>query len=267
MKKIIDVSVVIPCFNCEATISRAIDSILNQTNLPSEVILVNDCSDDNTKVILDDLKLPEDVRLIVIHLETNKGPAYARNIGIDSCRNRLISFLDADDSWHPRKLEIQYDVMQSNLDVILSGHLTRLRLNDFEKGELDAWRVRSISFRRLLFKNYFNTPSVMIRKSNLRFPEDIRYAEDYFFWLSMANEGGRILFIDAALGFVHKPFYGYSGLSQSLKVMHFHEVKVLKHYSKNKHLSRGFVELAILFARFKYLVRLLRSSKLRIIGR
>lgn len=259
MPVISEVTVVVPCYNCEDTIERAFKSILQQTHLPNEIILVNDCSIDNTSLILNDLRAPEEIELIILNLETNKGPARARNIGIERSSNDLIAFLDADDTWHPKKLEIQLRVMTENPQCAISGHIVEYKNESRVSSLKEVYAFREVKFRQLIFKNYFNTPSVIIRRGGLRFPDNFRFAEDYYFWLAIANEGGQLLFIDSVLGFVHKPFYGHSGLSSSLSLMHNYEIIALSCFRKNKHVHPSYVAAAIFFARLKYVVRIFRA--------
>lgn len=251
-------SVVIPCFNCSSTIERAISSILNQSIIPNQIIAINDCSSDNTEYLLSMMDIPDGVDYRIINLHENSGPAHARNIGIDNASNDLIAFLDSDDTWHPRKIEIQYRLMHQNPELALSGHRVRMMPEVGNNSLCDEAKLKKISFKKLIFKNYFNTPSVMIRKSDLRFPESLKYAEDFYFWLSISNAGGNMIYIDATLAFVHKPFYGHSGLSQSLKKMHMSEIFVLSRFFENRQSSRKIIGLAIKFARLKYLVRKFR---------
>jgi glycosyltransferase involved in cell wall biosynthesis len=92
-----EISVVIPLFNKELYIRRAIDSVLSQINLPNEIIIVDDGSTDNSLNVVKAMTNPR-VKLIS---QTNAGECAARNRGIDEASNPLIAFLDADDEWKP----------------------------------------------------------------------------------------------------------------------------------------------------------------------
>lgn len=258
MKNIVNVAVVVPCYNCEDTIIRAFNSILNQAVLPRQIIMVNDCSTDGTANLIDQLEVLEGIHLRVIHLDKNAGPANARNIGIEESNCEFIAFLDADDTWHPMKIKIQHDVMVGNPDCALSGHKVVFKQHDENIDLMTLPPLCDITFNKLIFKNYFNTPSVMIRRTDLRFPADLRYAEDFYFWLLISSRRGRLIFIDGILGYVHKPFYGHSGLSASLSLMHQFELIVLKRFLKSD-ASFVLVCLAMAFARFKYILRLLKA--------
>jgi teichuronic acid biosynthesis glycosyltransferase TuaG len=124
------ISVIIPCYRCSETIERAVDSIAQQTLLPSEVFLIEDASNDNGKTLqflyLLQKKFQDKFKIEVIPLATNSGPGTARNAGWDKATSRYIAFLDADDAWHPQKLEMQFNWMEAHPEVSLTGHLTKI---------------------------------------------------------------------------------------------------------------------------------------------
>jgi glycosyltransferase involved in cell wall biosynthesis len=98
------ITVIIPAFNAQASIERAVKSVLDQTSGPVELIVVNDCSSDNTQLLLQNLE--KEVRnLRVISNKFNKGAAAARNQGIDAANGEWITFLDADDYFDLKYIE------------------------------------------------------------------------------------------------------------------------------------------------------------------
>ncbi|MGB3532292.1 MAG: glycosyltransferase [Microcoleaceae cyanobacterium] len=112
------VSIIIPAYNCEKYIERAVKSVLEQTYKNYEVIVVDDGSTDNTRNIL---KLYDDV--IQYHYQNNQGAAIARNYGCQIAQGELLAFLDADDFFLPNKLEEQIAVFDANstIDLVQSG--------------------------------------------------------------------------------------------------------------------------------------------------
>jgi glycosyltransferase involved in cell wall biosynthesis len=103
------VSVIIPTYNRAETVSRAIDSALDQTHEDLEVLVVDDGSSDETESVLESY---DDDRVRPIYHETNRGANVARNTGIEHARGKYIAFLDSDDEWLPEKLEAQLDVLE-----------------------------------------------------------------------------------------------------------------------------------------------------------
>lgn len=104
------ISVIIPTYNREKTILRSVNSVLNQTIKNLEVIVVDDCSTDNTVQLLEKI---EDKRLRVLKHKTNKGACEARNTGILNAKGDYIAFQDSDDAWRHNKLELQIAAMDT----------------------------------------------------------------------------------------------------------------------------------------------------------
>jgi glycosyltransferase involved in cell wall biosynthesis len=107
---------VIPAFNAGASIARAIKSVLSQTLLPDEIIVVDDGSGDNTRE--ETLRFGDKVRYI---RQENQGPGQARNTGIKAAKSTWIAFLDSDDEWMPNRLEAQIGLLRRNPDLMWCG--------------------------------------------------------------------------------------------------------------------------------------------------
>ena len=120
------VSVVIPCYRCGLTVRRALASIVQQSSRPQEVILVDDASGDDTWSTLTAFEAAHPGWVRLVQLPHNRGAASARNAGWAVATQPCIAFLDADDAWHPEKIEIQYDYMKRNPEVLLCGHRHRV---------------------------------------------------------------------------------------------------------------------------------------------
>lgn len=219
----IDVTVVIPSFNSESTIYRAVASIAAQSLLPKRVIIVDDFSADQKLIqnefqrILDDFgdKFSLSLELQAI----NGGPAKARNHGWNLAQSRYIAFLDADDSWHPQKLEIQYGAMERHPGYALTGHGYAVVDPATPPANLTysgAQDPRLVTSRELLLRNWFCTPGVMLRRElTTRFSEKKRRSEDYLLWLEIAFSGNKVGFIDLPLARLYKAAYGSGGLSSA----------------------------------------------------
>jgi glycosyltransferase involved in cell wall biosynthesis len=135
------VSVVIPVYNGEQTIKRALDSVFSQTFTSMEVIVVDDASTDQTLAILTQYA---DKRLAIIRSPQNRGAAAARNTGIAASKGRRIAFLDADDVWMPAKIERQVELLErssmpvaacaTGYDIEKNGRRFAVELNLTPKG-------------------------------------------------------------------------------------------------------------------------------------
>lgn len=111
------VSIITPTYNSGNYLTETIESVLKQTCIDWELLIVDDCSVDNSKEIAKRYSL-DDCRIKTIQLKQNSGAAIARNRAIEIARGRFIAFLDSDDMWLPHKLETQIKFMQEN-DVAL----------------------------------------------------------------------------------------------------------------------------------------------------
>lgn len=213
------VTVVIPCFRCRDTIFRAVESVARQSARPLEVILVDDHSADATLQTLELIanQYPKDW-IKVIALEQNGGPGSARNAGWVAAQGEYVAFLDADDAWHPKKLELQYSWMHAHPEVALTGHGTmRLKADEILDAPIGLLSGHPITARKLLLSNRFPARSVMVRKDiPFRFSPGKRHSEDYLLWLQIVLNGLPAQYLNAVLAFSYKADFGGAGLSAHL---------------------------------------------------
>lgn len=258
----ISVTVVIPCFRCVDTIQRAVDSVFRQTSKPLEIIIVDDASGEDTLDVLRKIELEHAGWIKVIALEENLGAASARNAGWAIATQPYIALLDADDSWHPEKLRIQYEYMQNNPDTTLSGHQCAL-LRDSETPPVLPKNLHAtkISAGSLLFKNAFSTPTVMLKRDiPFRFQEGVRYSEDILLWQQIAFAGLQVVRIESPLAYVHKPFYGAGGLSAQLWEMEKGELNNFVVLYQAGSISLPQYAVATFFSIIKFIKRLLVTT-------
>ena len=190
------VSVVIPVFNGEGFLREAVQSVreavlvLDQKYSEVEIIIVDDGSTDGTETVA--RSLSETVRYL--H-QTNKGPAAARNRGIEHAQGSLIAFADADDLWPEAKLKLQLPYLIEDLGIeIVMGRIQQVRLSKTVDGQTQAEEFAEPAFS-------VNLGSAVIRKPVFErvglFDETMRYSEDVD-WFMRAREGGvAITTIDA----------------------------------------------------------------------
>lgn len=112
------VSIVMPCHNDAEYLKDSISSVIAQTYQNWELLVVNDCSTDNSIEIV---KSFNDGRIKVFKNEKNSGAAFSRNVAIENAKGRYIAFLDSDDYWYPTKLEKQIEFMEEN-HYLFSAH-------------------------------------------------------------------------------------------------------------------------------------------------
>ncbi len=218
------VSVVIPVYNAEKTIIACLDSVNNQTYPDIEIIVVNDGSTDQTTKLLEDYQ-NFSLRSVRIFTQKNAGPSVARNFGISLAKGEYIAFLDADDRWVNDKIENQLKVFESDYSIGLVAGLISVGKS---VGDKEKFGVKQVSFKKLIYKNYFVTSTVVCKKSslsNICFNNLQKYAEDYRVWLEVAASGVKCVVLQQYVTIMNnKPLYGYAGLSANLWAMEKGEI-------------------------------------------
>jgi glycosyltransferase involved in cell wall biosynthesis len=182
------VSVVMPAHDAERYIGRPIASVLAQTWRQLELIIVDDASRDGTLALIEE-QARTDPRIRIVRLSPNGGVAMARNAGIAAARGNYVGFLDSDDWWHPRKLELQLAWMQRSGARVSYAAYDRMAEAD---GALLS-RVRppaSVSYTDMLKSNRIGNLTGMYERDL----GDVAFRrighEDYVFWLEMVRRAG-----------------------------------------------------------------------------
>ncbi len=184
------VSVIIPTFNRGMFLERAVASVLKQTLLCSELIIVDDGSTDNSSEILRKISLSARTT-IRIYRQENKGPAAARNVGVRAARFPFVAFLDSDDHWHKRKLELQYqslaDQSQYRISYTQEKWLRRGHYLNQKKKHLPR---HGDIFDHCLKLCVVGMSTVMMQKELFEhigfFDESLPCCEDYDLWLRVS---------------------------------------------------------------------------------
>lgn len=227
------VSVVIPCYLCQDTIERAVLSVLRQTMLPREILLVDDASPDEGGTLRALKKLAEHygnlLSIQVVESAENGGPGSARNRGWELACQPYIAFLDADDIWFPQKIECQYIWMRDHPEYVLTCHqqaLLRCGSGSVEGGLVfDDVGYDDIYAGKLLYFNVVPTRTVILKRElPYKFLEGKRYSEDYLLWLTIVSNGGRAAKLEPTLAGAFKPDFGVDGLSSRLIKMEIGEL-------------------------------------------
>lgn len=177
------VSVIIPTYNRAHILARSIDSVLNQTYKHLELIIIDDCSDDNTEEFL--LKNYNDTRIRYIKQLDNQGSNAARNRGIKEAFGDFIAFQDSDDAWFSHKLEVLVpELLNSPDNVGAIFHKTRLNKFDGSTSEYPLCYILPKNFHQAsLLQNYVGTVSLIIKKHFIQkiggFDEELPRLQDW----------------------------------------------------------------------------------------
>ncbi|PEL13554.1 glycosyltransferase family 2 protein [Bacillus sp. AFS017336] len=180
------VSIILPTHNSENYIQLTVNSILNQVYQNFELIVIDDCSTDNTVKIIEKY-ISMDNRITLIKLEKNLGAAKARNIGLEKSTGRYIAYIDADDLWEPNKLETQIDFMRNNnIGFCFTSYYV---INSIGEKLKIIKMPNTINYNRYLKNTIIQTCTVMVdttlvEKSNLVMP-DLRRGQDAATWLKI----------------------------------------------------------------------------------
>ena len=201
------ISVVIPAYNAEIFILNALNSVEKQTLCPHEIFVINDGSIDNTQAIVSNYAAHHQKLSIVLIDQENKGIGAARNRGIHQASGDIISFLDADDVWYPKKLERIHLIYeeQPDIDVIYHAAMEIMPNETRKKTKHLPLPIHAYTFL-LLYGNQLITSATSVKKRSIKeagyFSTDMQYnsAEDYDLWLKLARNSAKFYYIDEIYG-------------------------------------------------------------------
>jgi glycosyltransferase involved in cell wall biosynthesis len=202
----VKVSAIIPAYNAEAHLARAVTSLLS-TRLDSlEIVIIDDGSSDSTFLLAERLTSEHCGRFLLLQHpgRAHRGAAASRNLGIARSSGDLICFLDADDFVYPHRFEVALPLLKERKKVDAVYELCRLVLGPGAAQEASLWR-ENLNFgidvacegellrAKLLGGSVWATSAIVVRRELVQavgpFPEGVRYAEDLDLWLRMACIG------------------------------------------------------------------------------
>jgi len=261
------ISIVIPTYNDFTNLKDNIEKIINQSFNDFEIIIINDCSTDETEKYLSSFN---NTKVNFFSLEKNKGPGYARNIGIKKAKGKWISFLDSDDRWNDNRLrEISKFLINNNqYDLICHNELQINKLNGKKKKLFYGPLKRNNPYKDLLLNgNRFSTSATILKKkflldNNILFNEDRKFfsVEDYDFWLKCMIFNANFKYIKSFLGYyyVHNQNITNNILKHKknyLRVLYHHTFQIQKFENKKLTLWKELYikyncEIAIIYLKY-----------------
>lgn len=200
MKKSPFISIVLPSYNSARVIGQTIESVLAQTYGNFELLIIDDCScDDTYKIILEYQK--RDKRIKIFRNEKNCGVAYSRNFGVFQAISDWIAFIDSDDLWCADKLEKQVDIINKDPEVEFIFTGVSFIKSDGTRYNYTMSVPPFVTFKRLLKQNIIVCSSVVIKKDWIRrFPMHSDQAhEDFIEWLTLLKHGIKNVGLDEQL--------------------------------------------------------------------
>ncbi|MFD2554228.1 glycosyltransferase family 2 protein [Sphingobacterium tabacisoli] len=255
----VKISVVIPMYNSEKAIERALSSVINQTYKGTfEIIVVNDGSTDSSAKVVEDFKIRNPDSVIKLINQENGGVSRARNTGLKNATGDFIALLDSDDAWYEEKIDVQLEIFNNNSEVDFLG----ASFEGFGLKNKAIGGLIKIEFKMLLFKNYFQPSTILFRRKVLDnvgwFDETQRYAEEGNYFMRVAKlfncyflNRNLIFFGDGKAGF------GESGLSANLKEMEKGELKNLKFVYTQGWINTAMYASTVCYSLLKYFRRVI----------
>lgn len=225
------VSVIIPTYGRFDLLIKAIESVLKQRTSNIEIIVVDDGSIDNTEVDVKTYgKLVKYIRIVHSGL-----PAVVRNVGLCEAQGEYVAFLDDDDSWEEKKLEIQLLAMKENNCLAGCTNALRVRKGLNNSNYFPISLPMILTFRDLLKENYVICSSVIMHQSVIKkignFPENpsLKAIEDYSLWLRVATQTNWLFIPEPLVRYTDSPSLSIRRESDSVFEQ---KRRVLKNFSK-----------------------------------
>lgn len=228
-------SVIIPCYNCNDTIGRTLDSVASQDFQNFELIVVDDGSTDESVSVVEDWAGLHPGIPCLVKSQPNRYQGAARNTGIRLSHGKFVAFLDADDVWEPPKLTRCFEEIENHPEIDVVCHNEWLVREGIRVGQISAGP--HYTYEDMLFHGNCLSPSAtIVRKEWLEkvkgFDEspELFCVEDYDLWMRLAREGAKI-------SYIHEPMGEYTVDRRNTtvlkaKLFHQNELNLLeKHYA------------------------------------
>lgn len=237
------ISVIMPAYNAAKFIAESINSVIAQTYTHWELIIVDDGSEDDLKIIVEKFS-DKDTRIKYVYQQNSK-QGKARNTGIENAKGELIAFIDADDIWKPQLLEKQIELITSTgADLVFSNIIIIDKEGNMtdEHPIVSAEKLEGISgIKILLQKNIIAVTTVVAKKDAIikaggfKTSDKLQYAEDYDLWLRMLANGNRFWCNQSILAFYRKHEKQSTKLLQS---KYLQILEIIKNFPVDKSLQK-----------------------------
>lgn len=227
--KSIKVSIITPAYNASKYISTTIDSVLAQTHQNWEMIIVNDCSKDNTADVVRRYTV-KDSRIKLLEHTKNLGVAAARNTAIDAAIGDYIAFLDSDDLWLPYKLEKQLYFMHTNQYVLTYTAYQKFNTDTGQRGKIVRAK-KTMTAQEIYGNTSIGCLTVIVnRKAVGEFHMPLlKHTEDNCTWQEILGRGYTAYGLNEVLALYRE---GNSSLTSSKKKAAMQQWKIYREYYK-----------------------------------
>lgn len=257
------VSVIIPVYNAQETIVRALNSVVKQSIKPFEIIIINDGSSDMSLSIINTYIRNHELFNFNFINKKNGGVSSARNAGLKIAKGDYIAFLDSDDEWLFDKTEKQLSILQNNnlnIDFVAT-------LRNYEKLTFPYKIINNkfayINLKKLLIKVVGQTSTAIFKRKILDntglFDESQKYSEDANYWMRIALKNKMIILNETlVITGGGKPSFGFSGLSSNVKGMELGVQKNIDEMYSSSELNVYEYMLFKSLSKLKYFIRIIK---------
>ena len=224
------ITVIVIAYNAEKFISRCIESIIHQSFVDYELLIINDGSTDNTKKIIDDYqtKYPQ---IQSIH-QKNQGVAFSRQKGLDLASGQYTIFVDADDWIEPEMIGTLYCIaIQEDADIVFSDFLEEIESGTFYRKQQPKSRDSKEVLKQMLVDLHGGLCNKLIRRdlyvrTGIRFIETLNYREDECLLIRLLSTGCRVSYVDKAFYHYDKKVNNHSISNLSVSIPPIRECDV-----------------------------------------
>lgn len=232
------ISVIIPYYNDSIAIERTLNSIISQTILPAEIIIVDDCSEDSEKLndIVNAFRKNTNIDIRIHRNKTNKNGAYSRNLGINLASSKYIALLDADDFWEKNHLELNSIAIKNNIDFLYSNYISYNRDRTIEVKVTNHKKLEN-KFDILFYSppqtNSFFFLKEKVVSSGVLFDESLRRHQDWDFLIKALSSDLSVEYFDLSTSFYCESHRDYKSRVNFDSMIYFW-IKNFKIFSRKK---------------------------------
>ena len=270
------ISIIIPYYNNSNFLNRLFITLVDYLNEDCEIIIIDDCSSNEEYIkLIRKVESYNASNIMVLRNEKNYGASFSRQKGVDKSSGEFIAFLDADDGWIKNRIFLICDHMKNKNIDICGGHPKYINNNflNHRNGVYSPIFSRKMFFINFLYKNYYTTPSVVMRRSiflDESFNNDMRYSEDLEFWRRAVHSRNAYLLDDSGAYCFKHPYIPSdpSSLSSRTVKMAKSEIYGLCLLLNNKKIpffSKLLIPSAISFSFSKFLLRTLHINMVKLL--
>ena len=229
------ISIITTVKNGARYIFETLESIKNQRFKDFEHIIIDDGSTDDTVTIIKDYQEKNPEYKLKLYQPGNLGRGKALNYAISKSSNEWIAIIDADDLWHPQKLEIQYKIVQeNNIDVLATQTTLFSDSRDLEFSETAKQEIYYFRVSDLLWSNKISHSSVLIKKAICNYDENRKSQFDYQLWMRLISKNYNLAVVKTILSYhrlhENQSFEGKMGYKYRLRSFKINAHYIIKNY-------------------------------------